>query len=69
MAYIFRITKQKTQYHSIYNQKIAREGKGKGAFLPPNPPPPPFRQLLRRQANFKERCKWGENENGTKFLA
>lgn len=49
MAYIFRITKQKTQYHSIYNQKIAREGKGKGAFLPPNPPPP-FRQLLRRQA-------------------
>ena len=37
MAYIFRITKQKTIYQSIYNQEIAREGKGKGAFLPPTP--------------------------------
>lgn len=37
MAYIFLITKQTTQNQSIYNQEIAREGKGKGAFLPPNP--------------------------------
>ena len=37
MANIFLITKQKTQNQSIYNQEIAREGKGKGAFLPPNP--------------------------------
>ena len=37
MAYIFLITKQKTQNQSIYNQEIAREGKGKGTFLPPNP--------------------------------
>ena len=36
MAYIFRITKQNTQYHSIYNHKIAKDGKGKGAFLLPN---------------------------------
>ena len=64
MAYIFLVTKQKTQNQSIYNQEIARGGKGKGAFLPPNP----FRQLLRRQANSKESCKWGENGNGTKFL-
>lgn len=38
MAYIFLVTKQKTQNQSIYNQEIARGGgKGKGGFLPPNP--------------------------------
>ena len=59
MAYIVRITKQKTQYQSIYHQEIAREEKGRE---------PSFLLLLRGQANSKESCKWGENENGTKFL-
>ena len=66
MAYIFLVTKQKTQNQSIYNQEIARGGGGKGrepSFLLI-----PFRQLLRRQANSKESCKWEENGNGTKFL-